>query len=98
MMEKIIPKGNSREDIKARKQVIGDFYARWISNNQDKRIWNRSLHSFIHVKYQSINETKGHAALSYESTRALFHLSEILENATVVEQWAPKYGDKNQKP
>ena len=24
-----IPKGDSKEDIKVRKQIIGDFYAKW---------------------------------------------------------------------
>ena len=81
-MEKEIPKGSTREDIKARKKII----------------WNKSLHAYIHVKFQSINETKGHAALSIKSTLAVFSLTKILKEAYVVEKWAPKYDDKNQKP
>ena len=54
-----IPRGNGREDIKARKQIIKDFYANWISEHPDKMIWNKSLKAFIHVKYLSINETAG---------------------------------------
>ena len=30
-----IPKGDSREDIKARKQIISDFYAKWMAENPD---------------------------------------------------------------
>ena len=97
-MEKEIPKGSTREDIKARKKIIGDYYASWIEAHPDKKIWNKSLRAYIHVKFQSINETKGHAALSVESTLAVFCLTKILREAYVVEKWAPKYDDKNQRP
>ena len=30
-----IPRGNSREDIKARKQIIKDFYATWIAEHPE---------------------------------------------------------------
>ena len=93
-----IPRGDSREDIKARKKIIGDFYARWIAEHPDKEVWNRSLQAFVHVKYQSINETAGHAALTYESTNAVLQLSTILSQAKLVGTLPRKYGDKNQKP
>ena len=93
-----IPHGNGPEENKARKKIIGDFYASWIAENPEKTVWNNSLQDYIHVKGQSINETKGHAAISYKSTLAVFHLTEILENATIYEEWAPKPKDKNQKP
>lgn len=93
-----IPQGNSREDNKARKQIIKDFYAFWIAEHPDKKIWNNSLKGFIHIKGQSINETAGHASLSYESTQAVFQMTEVLKEATVRETWVPKHGDKNQKP
>ena len=93
-----IPAGNNRDDIRARKQLISDFYAQWNKNHPEKKVWNKSLGAFIYVKYQSINETKGHAALSFKSTLAVFHLSEIMINAVVAEQWRPKHGDQNQKP
>ena len=93
-----IPQGNSREDNKARKQIIKDFYASWIAEHPEKKVWNNSLKGFIHVKGQSINETAGHASLSIESTQAVFHLTEVLRESIVKETWAPKHGDKNQKP
>ncbi len=93
-----IPQGNTREDNKARKQIIKDYYASWIALHPDKRIWNDSLKSFIYVKGQSINETAGHASLSFESTQAVLQMTEILQKATVKETWAPKHGNKNQKP
>ena len=98
-MEKeiIIPKGSAPEDIKARKQIIGDFYAKWNAAHPDKKVWNKSLQAYIHVKYQSINETKGHASVSYTSTQAVFELTEILEKAVVIKRKETKKNDKNQK-
>ena len=93
-----IPQGNTREDIKARRQIIKDFYAQWIAVHPEKRVWNKSLKAYIYVKFQSINETAGHAAISYQSTNAVMQLSDVLEKAKLVEKWPPKYNDKNQKP
>lgn len=61
-------------------------------------IFNNSLKAYIHVKFQSINETAGHAALSCESTAAVLRLSEVLANAVPVGNLPRKYNDKNQKP
>ena len=55
--EIVIPQGSTPEDNKARKKIIGDFYASWIEENPDKVVWNNSLHAYIHIKGQSINET-----------------------------------------
>ena len=92
-----IPRGNSREDIKTRKQIIKDFYATWIAEHPEKKVWNKSLKAEIHVKYLSINETVGHASGTYESTDAVLSLTEILENAKVVTRKQKKQEDKNQK-
>ena len=92
-----IPRGYSREDIKARRQIIKDFYASWIALHQEKKLWNKSLKAYICVKFQSINETVGHASGTYESTEAIMKLTEILENAKVEISKPKKQGDKNQK-
>lgn len=92
-----IPRGNSREDIKARRQIIKDFYANWIAEHPEKKVYNESLKADIHVKYQSINEALGLAPRTYEATVAQTHLSDILANAVLFEKRPPKYGDKNQK-
>lgn len=94
---KMIPQGNSREDAKTRKRIIGDFYSKWIAKHPDKRIWNYSLRAYIHVKYQSINETKGRASISYESTCAVLQLTKLLKRATVVQRKQSKTNDKNQR-
>ena len=92
-----IPKGTSPSDLKARKIIIADFYAKWNADHPDKKVWNDSLKAYIHVKYQSINETKGQASVSYESTMAVLKLTEILENAVVTKIKPSKQNDKNQK-
>lgn len=92
-----IPRGTGREDIKARRQIIKDYYASWCAEHPDKKVWNNSLNAFIHVKFQSINETAGQASISYESTCAVLRLTEILKNAVFVKSKKAKSGDKNQK-
>lgn len=93
-----IPKGNTKEDKKARRQIIKDFYANWISMNPDKRVWNQSLSAFIYVKGKSINETSGQASTSYESTREVFRLTDILSGANLIKKMPPKRDNENQKP
>lgn len=92
-----IPLGRSKEEIKIREKLIKDFYAKWIGDNPTKRVWNENLNSYILVKYLSINETYNKAARSYESTKAVFRLSEILEKALLVEELPIKPNNKNQK-
>lgn len=92
-----IPMGHSKDEIKMRERLIKDFYAKWIGNNPSKRVWNENLNSFILVKFLSINETYNKAARSYESTKAVFKLSEILAKAQFVEEQATKPNNKNQK-
>ena len=93
-----IPRGNCRDGNKARKQIIKDFYASWIADHPDKKIWNNALRADIYVKFKSINETAGQASKSYESTLEVIHLSEILANASLIKVMPPKRGDSNQKP
>ena len=52
-----IPQGNSREEVKLRDQIIKDFYAGWIAENPEKKMWNEDLQDYIFVKYLSITET-----------------------------------------
>ena len=93
-----IPTGTRKEDIKVREKIIKDFYAKWISEHPDKKIWNEDLQDYICIKYQSINETYNKAARRYESTLAVFRLTEVLEKAVLKEERQTKPGDKNQKP
>lgn len=97
MME--IPIGRTKEDIKAREKVIKDFYAQWISENPEKKVFNVHLKQYIHVKFLSINETYEKAARNYESTLAVLRLTEILRNAVMLpnSERPAKRDTKNQK-
>ena len=93
-----IPQGNSREEVKLRDQIIKDFYAGWIAENPEKKMWNEDLQDYILVKYLSITETADKAARQYESTWAVMRLSELLTKSKKVAEVPPKKGTKNQKP
>ena len=93
-----IPQGNSRAEVKLRDQMIKNFYAGWIAENLEKKMWNDDLQDYILVKYLSITETAEKAARQYESTLAVMRLSELLTKSKKVAEVPPKKGTKNQKP
>ena len=93
-----IPQGNSRAEVKLRDQMIKNFYAGWIAENPEKKMWNDDLQDYILVKYLSITETAEKAARQYESTLAVMRLSELLTKSKKVAEGPPKKGTKNQKP
>ena len=93
-----IPQGNSREEVKLRDQIIKDFYAGWIAENPEKKMWNEDLQDYILVKYLSITETAEKAARQYESILAVMRLSELLTKSKKVAEVPPKKNTRNQKP
>ena len=93
----IIPFGNNKDDFKIREEIISQVYRRWIEENPNKRVYNRSLKDYINVWYLSITETIRHAAKSYTSTLALLQLDTILRYSVKVGKPKPtKRGSKNQ--
>ena len=96
-MTQEIPLGKTKEEIKTREQIIKDFYAQWIAAHPDKKVLNVALGKYICVKFLSINETYEKASRSYESTMAVFRLTEVLQNATLVEELPAKQKTRNQK-
>ena len=96
-MTQDVPLGKTKEDIKTREQIIKDFYARWIAAHPGKKVLNVTLGKYICVKFLSINETYEKASRSYESTMAVFKLTEILQNATLIEELPAKRNTRNQK-
>lgn len=92
-----IPQGRTKEDIRTRERIIKDFYASWIAEHPTKQVMNVSLGKPINVKFLSINETYEKASRSYESTLAVFRLTEILENAMLVDELPAKRNTRNQK-
>ena len=91
----IIPKGMEKEDLKEREKIINEIYRKWFDNNPDKCTYNRNLKDFIHIRFESLNETVNKAARSCQSTMVMFQLTDILQNATVTGYEKPKQ-NKNQ--
>lgn len=95
LTDAFIPTGKNIEDITKRRRIIKRYYSQWIKDNPQRKIWNKDLQAFIHVKGQSLNETSRHAALSPQSTKAVLRLSEIIQSAVFVEDTLPK-SNRNQ--
>ena len=92
-----IPIGDSIEDRRLRNRIIRQFYYQWMYKNTERKVFNKSLNDYIHVKYISINETAGHASLRYLSTLAVLQLDSILPNAILKESRPANPKTKNQK-
>ena len=92
-----VPVGDSIEDRRARNRLIRQFYYQWMGRNVDRKIFNKSLDDYIHVKYISINETAGHASLRYLSTLAVLQLDAVLPNAILKASKPINPKTKNQK-
>jgi hypothetical protein len=90
-----IPKGREKEDIKAREKIINEIYRKWLESNPDKCTYNINLKDFIHIRFESINETVNKAARTCQSTIAMFQLTDILQKAKVTGYEQPKQ-NKNQ--
>ena len=91
-----VPVGDSTEDRRERNRLIRQFYYQWLNRNDSRKVFNRSLNDYIHVKYISVNETAGHASLRYLSTLAVLQLDAILPNAVLKESKPIHQGTKNQ--
>lgn len=91
-----IPTGNSVEDRRTRQKLVKAFYAHWKKLNPELRVFNDSLQDYIYVKYISIQETAGHAALTYHSTLAVLQLNAILRESVLEKELNPKQGTANQ--
>lgn len=92
-----IPMGDSLEDRRERNRLIRQFYYQWMCRNESRKVFNKSLNDYIHVKYISVNETAGHASLRYLSTLAVLQLDAILPNAILKENKPVNQKKKNQK-
>ena len=84
-----------KENLKAREKIINEIYRKWSDSNPDKCTYNHNLKDFIHIRFESINETVNKAARAYQSTIAMFQLTDILQKAKVTGYEKPKQ-NKNQ--
>lgn len=92
-----VPRGNTKEDIKARESIISDVYRRWYETNPSKAVFNANLNDSINVRYLSITVTIRHAAKNFLSTLAVLQLDIILKNAYQIGKPSPIKKDiKNQ--
>ena len=92
-----IPTGDSTEDRRARQKIIKRYYKHWQEIHPEKRMFNTSLNDWIYVKMISIDETAGHASLTYLSTLAVLQLDTIMRDAVFVSEKAAKSETKNQQ-
>jgi len=92
-----IPMGSSMEEIRKREKIVDDFLSRWREANVDGKVYNDVLQEYIYVRAISIIEAKEHSSKSYNSTRALMILDEVLKNASPIKRLPKKEDDKNQK-
>ena len=94
----MIPEGNTIQDIKAREEIIRDFYRNWKLKNPSQRKFHLNLKEYINIRMVSIVETSEHAAKSYLSTLAVLQLDSILTGAKKVSIKKTKKNNSNQKP
>ena len=92
-----VPVGDSAEDRRKRNRLIRQFYYQWMDRNEERKVFNKSLNEYIHVKYISVNETAGHASLRYLSTLAVLQLDAILPNALLKDVRPVNPKTKNQR-
>ena len=92
-----IPMGNSIPEIEQREVIIRDFFEKWSTSNNERRIFNDVLQEYIYVRAVSVIEAKEHSAKSYKSTRAIMIIDEVLKNASPIRRVPKKTDNKNQK-
>lgn len=92
-----IPTGDSVEDRRARQKIIFSFYRHWRETHPEMRMFNDSLGDWIYVRHISVDETAGHASLTYLSTLAVLQLDTIMRDAVYVGEKAARSVNKNQK-
>ena len=89
-----VPVGDSVEDRRTRSRLIRKFYFHWMARHEDRKVFNKTLNDYIHIKYISVNETAGHASLRY---LAVLQLDAILPNAVLKDSKPANTRTKNQK-
>ena len=92
-----VPVGDTVEDRRIRSHLIRRFYFHWMGKHEDRKVFNKALNDYIHIKYISVNETAGHASLRYLSTLAVLQLDAILPNAVLKDKKPANTRTKNQK-
>ena len=92
-----IPTGDSVEDRRTRQKIIFSFYKHWRETHPEMRMFNYSLGDWIYVRHISVEETAGHASLTYLSTLAVLQLDTIMRDAVYLGEKVARSETKNQK-
>lgn len=92
-----IPTGNSVEERRARQRLIWRFYNQWKKEHPELSVYNNNIKENINIRHISIEETSGHASLTYLSTLAVLQLDQILQNAVLRSEKSIKGTTNNQK-
>ena len=92
-----IPRGDTKEEIKERSQIIWALYQDWKASNPTQRVYNHQLKDFINIRQISIEETARHASKRFLSTLAVLQLDAILAFARLVKTGKPENRSNQQK-
>lgn len=93
-----IPMGKSQEEIQERRTLIHEYIQKWRALHSDNpRVFNDDLNEYIKVNQVFLLESVSHAAIRYQSTKAVLRMGEIMQKATQVGITNKKEGNSNQK-
>lgn len=93
-----IPMGNSPKEIQERRTIIHDYIQAWRAEHaDDPRVFNDDLNEYIKVTQVFLLESVSHAAIRYNSTKAVLQMGKIMAKASKVGTTNKKEGNSNQK-
>lgn len=94
-----IPMGGSQAEIQERRNVIHEYIQSWRAEHvESPSVYNINLNEYIRVNHVFLLESVSHAAIKYQSTKAVLRMAEIMKNAVQVGITNKKEGNSNQKP
>lgn len=94
-----IPMGGTYEEVCERRNIIREHIQKWRREHaENPRVFNENLNEHIKVTQVFLLESVSHAAIKYQSTKAVLRMGEIIEKATKVGVTNRKEGNSNQKP
>lgn len=91
--------GRLKEESLIRRKIIFDFIQQWRAEHiSDARIYNININEYIKINQVFMLESVAHAAYSYQSTKAVLQMEQVMANAQKVSLTKTKEGNSNQKP
>lgn len=77
--------GRSKEESLIRRKIIFDFIQQWRAEHiSNTRIYNINLNEYIKINQVFMLESVAHAAYSYQSTKAVLQMEQVMANAQKV--------------